>query len=212
MILTIRFTLLKALIPVLLFSVIIICSSCRNGGGTQAPSTYTPYDSTARPLYYQDTIPAGSDYTYELYSRGGMLDASAQVVLREDGDILYNEDHAAVGRISGIYTADINDDGKTDLVFYTNTEDATKIGNAYVLVNKGDDSEFKYILPFMPTDLQQGYFGRDSFYVEKDNIIRRFPIYNLNQYNQKSPSGKFRYVTYSYQQSDTLSPQSHIDK
>jgi hypothetical protein len=185
--------------------------ACRNDGGIKAPSTYKPYDGTARALFYIDTIPAG-DYTYEIYTRGGMMDASAQVVIREDGDILYNKDHAAIGRISGIYTTDLDGDGKKDLVFYTNTEDATHIGNAYAVINKGDDSEFKYILPFMPPDLQKGYFGRDSFYVKNHEIIRRFPIYDLNQYNQKRASGKFRYITYTYQQADTLSPQSHIDQ
>lgn len=197
-------------ILILLLSALSLLTACkRNGPGPAVGSLddiYTPYDGKDRPLLDFDTIRTGKGLEYELAMRGGMLDAALQVKLRKDGRLIYNQDHKAVGRISKRYITDFNNDGNPDLLVYTNTEDQTRIGNAYLTGIEGNTVFFKEILPFMNKENTVGYFGRDSFHVEGNKVIRSFPVFDLNEFNQKKATDKRRYLTYEYGKSDTLQP------
>lgn len=199
-----KFNILAVLILFSLFS------ACKNSSSSAASGSldelYTPYDGQDRPLFFMDTIKDNKGLEYDLAMRGGMLDAAIQVKLRKDGRLIYNQDHKAAGRITNRYTTDFNGDGNSDLVVYTNTEDQTRIGNAYIVGIDGNTVFFKEIQPYMNKENAKGYFGRDSFYIEGNNVIRTFPVYELNQYNQKRPTNMRRYLTYAYSKQDTLQP------
>lgn len=200
---------------ILIFSLFLL-SACKNSPAGEALGTvsedFQSFDGQNRPLYKLDTVVTAEGTIYELTYRGGRMDASVQIKVRKDGKLIHNQDYKTVGSIKNIYHTDLNGDGQEDLLFYTTTEDATEIGNAYLVSLQGNQIDFKYILPFMDKVNSVGYFGRDSFYLDGGNVMRTFPVYSLNQYNQKKLTDKKRYLTYKFAQSDTLKASAAEDK
>lgn len=74
--------------------------------------------------------------------------------------MLENTDRKAAGRVTKVFLHDINGDGEDDFLFYTNTEDVTKIGNLYGVIHTNNGIQHIYVSPFMRAPYVDGYLGR----------------------------------------------------
>ncbi|MCO6459957.1 MAG: hypothetical protein J5I59_01020 [Saprospiraceae bacterium] len=165
---------------------------------------YVPYDGKQRQIAYTDTVVNNKGIQFELTFRGGSIDGSAQVKVRKDGVLLENKDRRADGRVSGVFLKDINGDGEDDFLFYTNTEDVTKIGHLYGVIHTGNEIKHIYVSPFLKAPYVDNYLGRDSFYIENGIIYKSFPKFDFNKLRQKINSGKRWVISYPYKGTDTI--------
>ena len=183
-----------------------------NGKVASADEAYTPFDKkTDRPIVYSNNWKS-KQYEYKVNFRGGNIDAASQIIVKKNGKTIYNKDERAAGKVSKAFLQDLNNDGNEDLFIYSNTEDETNIGYGFGVVMQGDSVHRYMLIPNLDPKLSKGYFGRDSFYLEGDQIIRVFPIWSLNKYNQKSLSGSKRYITYKWDGKPILQPISQEDR
>lgn len=193
-------------------TLVILFTGCKQDGKTSKASDvpavsedYASYDGRDRPVIFSDTIQGKDGVAYEITFRGGGIDAAVHVKVRENGTLRFNKEIQAVGRVTQAIQADISGDGQDDLVFATNTEDATSIGNLYGVIKNNDEFRIIQVIPHLPKPYTDSYFGRDSFYIDNGNVMRTFPKYDLNQYNQKKLSGQNWRLTYTYAGRDTIS-------
>ena len=202
----------------ILFAVITIAfTACKkdgksNGTSSNEKETYKSYDGKNRNLVFQDTVTSNKGIQYEIAFRGGMIDGEATVKARKDGELLEHKSYKADGKVTQVILNDINGDGEEDLIFYTNTEDPTRIGNLYGAIHENGKFRHIFISPFLSKPYVSNYFGRDSFYVENGVIFRQFPKYDLNQYNQKKDSGTKWVLSYKYTGRDTIAVTDGIIK
>lgn len=186
--------------------------SASSDGSGDDKETYKSYDGKSRNLVFQDTLVNNKGIQFEVAFRGGMIDGEATVKTRKDGDLIENKSYKADGRVTKTMLTDINGDGEEDLIFYTNTEDPTKIGNLYGAIHENGKIKHLFISPFLSKPYVSNYFGRDSFYVENGVIFREFPKYDLNKYNQKSDSGTKWVLSYKYSGRDTIAVSDGVIK
>lgn len=185
---------------------LVSCKSDTTKGkaGIDEAEKYVPYDSTARQIATTDTVVNNKGIQFELTFRGGSIDGATQVKVRKDGKLLENTDRKAAGRVTKVFLHDINGDGEDDFLFYTNTEDVTKIGNLYGVIHTNNGIQHIYVSPFMRAPYVDGYLGRDSFYVDNGVIYKSFPKFDFNKFRQKVNSGKRWVLSYPFNGKDTI--------
>ena len=182
------------------------CKSEPAGNAAKADDkeAYVAYDGQTRQIASVDTLVNNKGVQFELTFRGGSTDGAAQIKIRKDGKLIENTDRKADGRVTAAMIEDINGDGEGDFIFYTNTEDNTRIGNLYGVVSDNGKYRHIFISPFIKEPYVTNYFGRDSFYVENGIIYKSFPRYELNKLRQKVDSGKRWILQYKYTGKDTI--------
>jgi hypothetical protein len=132
---------------------------------------------------------------YKFIVKGSVQGDSSHIKIDHSGTD-YNGPDLSIklpGVLMGALSADVNENFKPELYFWTRrgTRDEGFL-NAFEFAK--DLITIK--LPDLSTKYQQGYAGRDSFYIRQDHLIRSFPVFN-DQDGQLLPTDKERNLWYT---------------
>jgi hypothetical protein len=109
--------------------------------------------------------------------------------------------------IVDIFLADLDQDGFEELYIATKSAGSGSYENLYGYASNHDQNITEISLPEIsdqddkPGGHYEGYMGGDNFYVEKNILIREFPIY-LESDNNAEPTGKTKRVYYTLTPND----------
>jgi hypothetical protein len=102
------------------------------------------------------------------------------------------------GRVNKAEVDDLNLDGFPDLLVYVNIQgDKTKLN--IIGVSSDNNQAFRPIyFPDILDDpkIKIGYKGNDEYYLMEGTLVRRFPVYNLEDTTNIRPTGMCRQVMY----------------
>jgi len=104
-----------------------------------------------------------------------------------------------------VFTADLNSDGFDELYVVTRSAGSGGYATIYAWSSNNDKSVTPVYFRELPEKDQEevfkGYMGHDSVYVEKDRLIRKFPVYKDGDANC-CPSGGIKVVKYALKQGE----------
>ncbi len=167
-------------------------------GGATAAGTYTKLEgqldrSHLDPTVFSSSLPWGDTENYWVTTK--VVDEKTQLSIDPVGPISAQEPFIANfdGEVTGAVINDLNNDGFAEVLVFT-VSGENHIGNVYgVSSNSGKSiSAFYYAPAGDDPALNNGYQGNDTFSVENNLLVNRFPIYNNGQ-----QTGKLRQVTYA---------------
>jgi len=182
-------------------SVIILLYGCK---------TDSPYNT--EPLY-TDSLSAdsvsGADFIDNSFSKQlkvGALDIdiksdgeeelkNLKFSLKSQGkDVEFEKGIKYDGIIQDALTADLNGDGRSEVYVFNQTAGSGSYGQVFAYQVNGNKLD-SITMEDLPDDLSMQYLGHDSFALEKDHILRLFPLYNEMDANC-CPSGGIKKLKY----------------
>lgn len=98
------------------------------------------------------------------------------------------------GIIQDALTADLNNDGKSEVYVFNQSAGSGSYGQLFAFQINGSKLD-SITMEELPDDLSMQYLGHDSFALEKDHILRFFPLYNEMDANC-CPSGGVKKLKY----------------
>jgi hypothetical protein len=124
----------------------------------------------------------------------GMSLSDIKVVAAGMGDTIRFKD---ADPVSELLQGDLDNDGFDELYIVTSTAGSGNYGKVIGLSSVGDSSFQKILIPSFEQDAKpyQGYMGGDKFSVEKNSLVRSFPVYQAGDVNGK-PTGGSMMVQY----------------
>lgn len=101
------------------------------------------------------------------------------------------------GRVSGVQIDDLNRDSYPDLVVYVYTDSSAIFGTVYCFISEANKEINACVLPDITMDpkVNKGYKGHDQMSLMEGTVLRRFPIYNTGDADDK-PGGGTRTLMY----------------
>ncbi|MBS1664330.1 MAG: hypothetical protein JST68_25010 [Bacteroidetes bacterium] len=101
------------------------------------------------------------------------------------------------GRVSGVQIDDLNRDSYPDLIVYVYTDSSAIFGTVYCFISDGNKEIAACVLPDITIDpkVNKGYKGHDQLSLMEGTLLRRFPIYNTGDADDK-PGGGTRTLMY----------------
>jgi hypothetical protein len=102
----------------------------------------------------------------------------------------------ADGTITGVQIADIDNNGFPEIYISVTSAGSGSYGSLLAYASNKNKSISPIYLPELTKKQLKGYMGHDEFKLEKNVIIRLFPIYKDGDTNAK-PTGKTRQIQYS---------------
>jgi len=97
------------------------------------------------------------------------------------------------GILMGALSADVNENFKPELYIWTRKG---KQEEGFLSAFEFAKDLLTIKLPDLSSQYQEGYAGRDSFYIRQDHLIRSFPVFS-NQDGQLLPTDKTRSLWYT---------------
>jgi hypothetical protein len=100
------------------------------------------------------------------------------------------------GSVTNSQLADINHNGFPEILIYT--QSAEGYGNVICYSVNTDKDITPVALPdiYRNAAASKGYWGHDTFTIENNTLVRKFPLYNLNDAVNK-PTGGTRVIKYA---------------
>ena len=99
-----------------------------------------------------------------------------------------------LGNVADVAVADLNGDKYPELYIYMKPENDT--GNSPLIAYSVDKENTLTEITLPPLkNLAEGYRGHDSFMIDKNRLIRRFPIYKAEE-NATVPTGEMYQLVY----------------
>ncbi|AFD06898.1 hypothetical protein [Solitalea canadensis] len=101
------------------------------------------------------------------------------------------------GAIYDVVSADLDNNGFSEIYCFCSSAGSGSYGQLYAFASNKNKSLSIIYLPDIQDDvkLSDGYMGHDSFHIEKNRLIRSFPIYKETDPNA-APSGGTRKINY----------------
>jgi len=101
------------------------------------------------------------------------------------------------GSVYGADVADINQDGFPEVYVYATSAGSGSYGSLIAYASNKNKSISAIYLPELSDDkkLSQGYMGHDQFSIDKNSLLRKFPIYKKGDSNAE-PTGGTRQIVY----------------
>jgi hypothetical protein len=101
------------------------------------------------------------------------------------------------GSVVDAEVADLNSDGFPEVYIYTTSAGSGSYGALLAYASNSNKSMTPIYLPPLEEDkkLSQGYMGHDKFSIDKNSLLRKFPIYKKGDSNAE-PTGGTRQITY----------------
>jgi hypothetical protein len=102
------------------------------------------------------------------------------------------------GRVNKAEVDDLNMDGFPDLIIYVNLPgDKSKLN----IIAVSSDKNQGFLPIYFPDILddpkiKSGYKGGDEYYLMEGNLVRRFPVFNMQDTANIQPTGMYRQVMY----------------
>lgn len=115
------------------------------------------------------------------------------------------ESYTIDGQIVDAEVEDLNSDGSSELLIYTQSFGSGSYGNVLAFsVNNQKSMSMVYFPPVAENPaLNKGYMGHDQFRVLENALVQRFPIYNEGDSNA-SPTGGIRQITYKLVEGEAM--------
>jgi len=116
----------------------------------------------------------------------GLKESKKKLALKVDGSVTNSQ------------IADLNYNGFPEILIYTKSAAAEGYGNIICFSVNTDKNITPIALPdiYRNAAACKGYMGHDKFTVEKNTLVRKFPVYNLNDAESK-PTGGTRAIKYA---------------
>jgi hypothetical protein len=187
-----------------LFASCIICSCSRNTPKAPEAQQAGDFDSAAiaHDTAMQRTLESSYEFAksinvtgqlvYDVRAFGGPASLGEYAILRTGGNM--NADTVAQGARDGIFldafTADLNHNGKEEIYITTQSAGTGGYGNviAWEFDKEGHSTALQF--PDPSKTAVRGYMGKDSFFVEHQLLVRRYPLYKEADSNC-CPTGGF---------------------
>ena len=101
------------------------------------------------------------------------------------------------GTVSGAEVADLNKDGAPEIYVFTTSAGSGSYGTvvAYSSNHNKSISDIYFPEDDLKNKAFKGYMGHDVFSIDKNRLLRRFPVYNKDDSNAQ-PSGGMRQLEY----------------
>jgi len=111
----------------------------------------------------------------------GLIGSNEELVLTVNGNVTHAE------------LADLDGDGHSEILFFTQSYDDSKKGEAVGFAsNDGVDmSEIRLPAATANPNTAKGYNGGDLYMIADDKVLHKYPIYDNG-----TPTGKYRTITY----------------
>lgn len=182
---------MKPIVFLSLFASLIFCSCNRNTAKAPEAQQVGDFDSSvvAHDTAMQRTLESSYEYAktlnvsgklaYDIRAYGGSASQGEYAILRRAGNM--GADTVAKGNREGIFldafVADLNHNGKEEIYIITQSAGTGGYGN---VIGWEFDKEGKATALSFPDPAQsavQGYMGKDSFFIERHMMVRRYPVY-----------------------------------
>lgn len=107
------------------------------------------------------------------------------------------------GAINDIVSTDLDNNGFSEIYCFCSSAGSGSYGQLYAYASNRNKSLSGIYLPEIENDvkLSDGYMGHDSFRIQKDRLIRSFPIYKETDPNA-APSGGIREISYKLKEGE----------
>lgn len=149
---------------------------------------------TAQATPFQQTA-ALQGVTFQVKATGDGSIQNLMVKATEKGKVLPVIKQEIDGRVNGMEVADLNSDGRPDLLIYVTSAGSGSCGSVKAWTVSKKQTLLPITMPELTGPWAQGYMGHDSFAVVETTLMRKFPVYRPGDSNAR-PTGGIRTVSY----------------
>ena len=147
---------------------------------------------------FDSTVKMGTQgYRVECNNKNGDKNnvSVSPIGLKTDGP---DPSFSVFGRVTKVFTDDMNNDGRPDLVICVYSGDNGEIGTVVAISYNAEKAFEPIYFPdiYLDAKIREGYKGRDDFSDFTGTLMRKFPIYLPGDAPDK-PTGGTRVVQYA---------------
>ncbi len=176
---------IKLLFVVSILTIIVGFESCTNTQNKPTSSSKEYKTKTGKTIIISETHPVGQSL-------------STIEISTKDFEHNYPEKYEDVDPISDVFIADLDGNGFDEIYIITTSQGSGSYGKVLGFASNKDKSLSVINFPDIQKEdkMFEGYMGHDTFTIERQKLVRTFPVYKKEDTNQ-NPTGGKRKLVYS---------------